>query len=294
MQTTLALAALAAVAFAAPPNCSPSYSGDFEITIVDPPIAKRDSTCGQDGYLTLKLAGGVLTDAKGRIGYIASNYQFQFDAPPQENALSSSGYSVCQNGSLALGNSNIFYKCLSGNFYNLYDRHWAPQCSPILIDIMPCGAGNVGQLSDGQPTATGIAKPPVTQIGDGQPQAPTAVPVSVVTNIPLPVTQISDGQPQAPTSVVPRPPVTQISDGQPQAPTSVVSRPPVTQISDGQPQAPTGKPTTAPPAVVTTSRPATSANATTTPRPFTGAANGLTVASTFAVAIFGMAAAILF
>ena len=59
---------------------------------------------------------------------------------------------------------------------------------------------------------------PVSQISDGQPQAPTGAPV----------TQISDGQPQAPTGA----PVSQISDGQPQAPTGT----PVSQISDGQPQ----------------------------------------------------------
>jgi Yeast PIR protein repeat len=61
----------------------------------------------------------------------------------------------------------------------------------------------VGQIADGQPQAS--------QIKDGQVQAPT-------------VTQIHDGQPQAPPSV------SQISDGQPQAPA-------VSQISDGQPQA---------------------------------------------------------
>ncbi|KAK5039292.1 hypothetical protein LTR13_003548 [Exophiala sideris] len=48
-----------------------------------------------------------------------------------------------------------------------------------------------------------------------------------------PVSQISDGQPQAPKTT--SAPVSQISDGQPQAPKT--SSAPVSQISDGQPQA---------------------------------------------------------
>ena len=48
----------------------------------------------------------------------------------------------------------------------------------------------------------------------------------------VPVSQISDGQPQAPTLV----PVCEMSDGQPQAPQTTVV--PVSTISDGQPQGP--------------------------------------------------------
>lgn len=61
-------------------------------------------------------------DGKGWIGYIAANYQLQFDeGTPQNGALYTSGFSVCGN-KLALGKSTVFYRCLSGNFYNLYDR----------------------------------------------------------------------------------------------------------------------------------------------------------------------------
>lgn len=279
MQITFALAALAAVAYAipqgvtgditptasAPAGFSTSYSGSFEITIYKASakrdLTKRTSTCGQSGYLTLTLAGGQLHDAEGRTGYIAANYQFQFDNPPQTGAIYTGGFSVGSNGSLALGGSAVFYECLSGTFYNLYDRDWAAQCEPILIGIVPCGT--VGQASDGQPTGTGAAASPVTQITDGQPQGASAVPVpvseytdgqpQVITAYPSPVAQISDGQVQAPTATAPVvtqisdgqvqassatvAPVTQISDGQVQAPTSTVA--PVTQISDGQVQAPT-------------------------------------------------------
>ncbi|KAH8594142.1 hypothetical protein B0O99DRAFT_478778, partial [Bisporella sp. PMI_857] len=286
MHSTLALVgALASVAYAspmpqavtetitptssAPTGFSPDYSGKFEITAVNSTVAKRDlekRTCNAEGSLTLSLAGGVLTDAKGRIGYIADNYQFQFDGPPQAGAIYTGGFSVGSNGSLALGGSAIFYQCLSGTFYNLYDRYWAPQCDPILITILPCSSssGNVGQVGDGQVTGTGAVIPPVTQIADGQIQGSTAIPVSELpdgqpnvptglvsqiadgqiqnpTAAPNPVTQIGDGQVQAPTATATAGPViSQIGDGQVQAPTGTVAPTPITQIGDGQIQAPTG------------------------------------------------------
>lgn len=92
--------------------------------------------CKTNSTLELTLADSILTDSEGRTGYIAANYQFQFDKPPQAGAIYTSGFSVCANGSLALGGSNIFYQCLSGSFYNLYDRLWAPQCSPITLETL--------------------------------------------------------------------------------------------------------------------------------------------------------------
>jgi len=313
MQTTLAIAALAAVAYAipqgvttyiaptgsAPAGYSADYNGQFEISIYKASakraLNERTSTCGQPGYLTLTLAGGKLKDAQGRTGYIASNYQFQFDAPPQTGAIYTGGFSVGANGSLALGSSAVFYECLSGSFYNLYDRYWAAQCDAVLIGVVPCGT--VGQQPDGQPTGSAGPKP-VTQISDGQPQATSAVaiPVSeytdgqpqVVTAYPAPpVTQISDGQIQAPTAT--GKPVTQISDGQIQAPTATGK--PVTQISDGQIQAPTSTV----PVVTQISdgqiQATGAANATTSkaPIPFTGAGNTV-VASSFAALVMGAAA----
>lgn len=205
---------------------------------------QRDSSCGADGVLTVDLKDGKLTDSKKRTGYIASNFQFQFDAPPQTGTIYSGGFSSCSNGSLALGGSAVFYQCYSGGFYNLYDRHWAAQCNPILLQIFPCGsAPAVGQAGDGQPTGTATAK--VSQIGDGQPQASTAVPKPTA-----PVSQIGDGQPQA-TSAVPKPsaPISQIGDGQVQATTAGQPKPsaPISQIGDGQIQATTAAPKPAAP-----------------------------------------------
>ncbi|KAL8830324.1 MAG: hypothetical protein Q9170_005781 [Blastenia crenularia] len=92
--------------------------------------------CKTEGTLELTLADGVLKDAKGRTGYIASNFQFQFDGPPQAGAIFTSGFTACSNGTLALGGSNVFYQCRSGDFFNLYDRSWAAQCSPITISLL--------------------------------------------------------------------------------------------------------------------------------------------------------------
>lgn len=191
----------------------------------------------------ITLDGGKLTDAKGRTGYIAANHQFQFDSPPQTGAIYTSGWSACSNGSLAIGNNAVFYQCLSGNFYNLYDQSSGDQCSPVYIDVIKTGSSGVAsaipdgqvtasavvsQQTDGQPTGASAAAP-VTQISDGQIQASTAA---------APITQISDGQIQVPTSTAAAAPVTQISDGQIQVPTSTAVAP-VTQISDGQIQVPT-------------------------------------------------------
>ena len=92
--------------------------------------------CASSSTLALTLSGGVLKDGKGRTGYIASNQQFQFDSPPQAGAIYTSGFSVCGNGSLALGGSSIFYQCLSGTFFNLYSVSQGAQCNPVTINAI--------------------------------------------------------------------------------------------------------------------------------------------------------------
>ena len=95
----------------------------------------------QSGFI-ISLSDGILTDQNGRTGYIASNYQFQFDKPPQAGAIYTAGFSVCNNGSLALGGEAVWWECLSGSFYNLYDRDWAPHCLPILIEVIGASLGS--------------------------------------------------------------------------------------------------------------------------------------------------------
>ncbi|OAL49974.1 hypothetical protein IQ07DRAFT_600095 [Pyrenochaeta sp. DS3sAY3a] len=229
----------------APAGCSSSSPNPFQISTVNisSSATKRDLGDIQRrqlaGALTITLTDGVLKDQAGRQGYIASNYQFQFDAPVQDGARETSGFSLCSNGSLALGGSTVWYQCLSGTFYNLYSQAIREQdCIAIHIQAVNQGAG-VSQITDGQPQATS-AGPVISQITDGQPQATS--PGAVVSQIsdgqpqataPGPVvSQISDGQPQA---TAPGPVVSQISDGQPQA--TAPAGPVVSQISDGQPQA---------------------------------------------------------
>ncbi|KAM3506967.1 hypothetical protein MY11210_007340 [Beauveria gryllotalpidicola] len=246
----------------APEGCTGTFNGKFEISIFKlagsskRSIEKRD--CSGDKALVLELNDSVLTDSKGRIGSIVSNYQFQFDGPPaQAGAIYTAGFSTCQNGSLALGPSTVFYQCRSGDFYNLYDRHWAEQCEPVEIVAMPCSSQKdnggspmqspiatslavttiVAALDDGQPQVKTTTVPiAMCQIGDGQIQAHTT-PCDQAPG--APVSQISDGQIQAPTNL---PPISQISDGQIQVPSATGA--PVTQITDGQVQAPSGAPVT--------------------------------------------------
>lgn len=110
------------------------------------------TACENSDTLMMSLSDGKLMDSKGRTGYIvcwndfptsiivkltttlqASNYQFQFDGPPQAGAIYTSGWSVCEGGVLALGDSKTFYQCRSGDFYNLYNENWAPQCQAVTI-----------------------------------------------------------------------------------------------------------------------------------------------------------------
>jgi hypothetical protein len=119
------------------------------------------------GILTMTLNGGVLVDQANRTGYIASNYQFQFDAPPQAGAIYTGGFSLCSNGSLALGGSAIFYQCLSGTFYNLYDRNWAEHCNAVYI-LAIGGAGQVFSTQPPEPVSTGPSEATIANGGGTQ------------------------------------------------------------------------------------------------------------------------------
>lgn len=106
--------------------------------------------------LEITLKDGVLTDSKDRTGYIAANNQFQFDGPAQTGAIYTAGWSACGNGSLALGGTTVFFQCLSGDFYNLYDESTGDQCNEVHINIVKGGAA-ASQAPDGQPQETPAA-----------------------------------------------------------------------------------------------------------------------------------------
>ncbi|KAF2151777.1 hypothetical protein K461DRAFT_279284 [Myriangium duriaei CBS 260.36] len=273
----------------APAGCSSSYSGTFQLYVAkaSSKVKRADST-----PLEITLSNGVLTDSKGRTGYIASNNQFQFDGPVQAGAIYTAGWSVCQNSSLALGGSTVFYECLSGSFYNLYDENDAAQCSPIILQALANPAsGAASQIGDGQITA-GQAQTVICQIGDGQVQQKTCVTTATVIAqqsdgqiTAAPVTQIGDGQIQAPTGT----PVGQISDGQVQATTAVHSATvtPITQGTDGQPAASTNGTVVVSSATLTSAAVSTAASASASQ--YTGAA----AAPTMKMELVGLAAGLL-
>lgn len=143
MKYAAALSALAAATFVSaqvPEGCSSDYSGYFEYNPV--PLTAQLSTqtapitCTAEPYSTLK--GGVLTDQCERTGEIVANAQFQYDLHVQNNAINTGGFSICGNGTLAIAGSAVFYHCLSGSFYNLYDASLGAQCSPVFLEIIPC------------------------------------------------------------------------------------------------------------------------------------------------------------
>ena len=99
-------------------------------------------SCRANGVLEMHLEDGILYDSHGRIGSIVANHQFQFDGPPpQAGAIYARGWSVTPTGFLALGDSDLFYQCLSGDFYNLYDESIGEQCHPVhlrVVNIVDC------------------------------------------------------------------------------------------------------------------------------------------------------------
>ncbi|KAI8625898.1 hypothetical protein F5Y19DRAFT_448267 [Xylariaceae sp. FL1651] len=332
MQLTFALAsALLGIAIAAPQgvtdkltptgappaSCTGSLDGKFEITVAHVTEQKRSipekrAACGAEGTLVLTLKDGSTVDAQGRTGYIASNYQFQFDAPAQAGALFTSGFSVCEGNVLALGSSKTFYQCLSGDFYNLYDRTWAAQCEPVSIIAVPCGSDDTAtQAPDGQVVGTTVVQTTiVTALSDGQPQVvTTTVPVPIYSTY-VPVSEYTDGQIQVtPPGSAPAPPVTATI-----APTSVPeTTPEVTPTATPAPPAPSsssaaaspsssaappssssvGSPSVTPPASSSSApAPSSSAPATTTSAPSASGGSHVAVGSMGALVV-GMLVAFL-
>ncbi|TKA37803.1 hypothetical protein B0A54_09805 [Friedmanniomyces endolithicus] len=294
MQFTLATLALAALAAAkpmpggvtsaispsasAPAGCKASYPGSFSIQTVNVSSSAKVKRQA-DTTLVMTLENGILLDSKNRTGYIAANSQFQFDGPPQAGAIYTAGWSVCSNGSLTIGDTSVFYGCLSGTFYNLYDNNPlnAGQCSPIYLNVLGGSSSAVAsQSADGQVTASPVAS--VSALSDGQPQAATSA---------AKVSQLTDGQPQA-TKATTAAAVSQLSDGQATtaAPSATKTSAAVTQISDGQIQAPK---TSSAVAQISDGQSTTAAAASTSVQAFTGGAMPVAARGEF----FGIAAGLL-
>jgi len=295
----------------APDGCTTNFDGKFQLTLINPAskrdvaIERRASCDGALGSLVVTLKDGQLFDAQSRTGYIASNFQFQFDGPPQAGAIFTAGFTACKNNLLAFGANTTFFSCASGTFGNLYDRNWAAQCAPVQLSIQSCNAGaaagGAGQIGDGQVIGTTTATTTIVRpISDGQPQVVTTV-------VPIPLCQISDGQlqvhttPCASITSAPRPtttavPISQLSDGQIQVTPGVggAPPPPVTVGSSAATRT-SGPAPTAPPATGTTLRtsassgsaPATQTRSSTASTPTT---SGTTVSGAGTVEMGSLAA----
>lgn len=99
-------------------------------------LVAKEATCKTDSDLAMTLENGILIDSHKRIGSIVANRQFQFDGPtPQSGAIYANGWSIA-DGHLVLGDDYIFWQCLSGTFYNLYDESIADQCVPVVLNVI--------------------------------------------------------------------------------------------------------------------------------------------------------------
>ncbi|KAL6709170.1 DRAP deaminase [Coniothyrium glycines] len=139
--TTLAQAVEEGIAPASSPpsGCKTTVDGTFEIGTLENPTLKSKRETAQeaaDGALACTLKDGILHDQYGRTGSVVANRQFQFDGPPQAGAIYTGGFSVCGNNSLAIGGTTRWWRCMSGDFGNLYDEWIGAQCHEIRIQAI--------------------------------------------------------------------------------------------------------------------------------------------------------------
>lgn len=182
-------------------------------------------------------------DAINRTGYIAANRQFQFDGPPQAGAKITAGWSICGNQSLSLGGSAIFYQCLSGTFYNLYDQSQGGQCSQVTIQTVACVGGTApasGSMSSSAMTSSTIMS---SMSGMSSAAMTSASSSAMVTYIPAPpvtvVTTYSNGTSSAAAVMSGASAGLQTASTASAASTASSATAVVKQSSDGQPQATT-------------------------------------------------------
>ncbi|KAH7371035.1 hypothetical protein BKA66DRAFT_192558 [Pyrenochaeta sp. MPI-SDFR-AT-0127] len=122
-----------------PDGCQTTVDGTFEIGTLENPTLKHKRETAQeaaDGALHCTLKDGILHDQYERTGSVVANRQFQFDGPPQAGAIYTGGFSVCKNGSLAIGGTTRWWRCMSGAFGNLYDEYIGGQCHEIRIQAI--------------------------------------------------------------------------------------------------------------------------------------------------------------
>src|SRR5262249_12691181 len=96
----------------------------FEVPAIKVRQQAQTASCDSMGVILRFDEHGLLRDELSRVGYIADNYQFQFDLPIQAG-----GYGALEFGEMKAKNGDVyltwrgnptFYKCASGSFFNLY------------------------------------------------------------------------------------------------------------------------------------------------------------------------------
>jgi hypothetical protein len=118
------------------PSASSSSSSASASTCPTGSAIAKKATCKDENDLSMTLEDGILIDSKGRIGSIVANRQFQFDGPPpQAGAIYAAGWSI-DDGHLVIGDDHIFWECLSGTFYNIYDESIGDQCTPVVLNVV--------------------------------------------------------------------------------------------------------------------------------------------------------------
>ena len=134
-----------------------------------------------DTGLVLTLKDTILKDQSSRTGYISSNFQLQFDSPPQAGSLAHSGFTLCHDGNLALNGTTTFFECPTGDAWNLYDRRWAEHCGAVRLAAKRCGEV---EAVEGETVA--VPTKVITELSDGQAQVKS-------TSVGKVVCQLEDG-----------------------------------------------------------------------------------------------------
>ena len=110
-----------------------------------------DDNCG----LVITLRDGVLHDERHATGEIVANHQFQFDKPPQKDALHKKGFSIVYtegNYYLALDHKIKFWHCKvdDNGLYKIYDKSIGEQCSEIELIILKSDKKAEFEFSDNE------------------------------------------------------------------------------------------------------------------------------------------------
>lgn len=115
-----------------------SYNSTLVECTAQLPDFFNDVSCQTNTTLSVTLENGILRDGSGKIGSIASSHQFQFNGPwPAAGTLLAAGWSITPDNTLALGDNDIFYECLTGDgYYDLFNEFIGSQCIPIQLETV--------------------------------------------------------------------------------------------------------------------------------------------------------------